>query len=107
MPRKASGKRWKIHGKGGCGRSRNSSRNSKLSMAYRVSIGPRAERDLGELYLEIDAQESNAAQRWYRGLERAILSLRERPNRAPATPESPASSVRQQTSHLSRDLPND
>jgi toxin ParE1/3/4 len=57
-------------------------------MAYRVSIGPRAERDLGEIYLEIDAQESRAAQRWYRGLERAILSLRERPNRAPSTPES-------------------
>jgi toxin ParE1/3/4 len=57
-------------------------------MAYRVSIGPRAERDLDELYLEIDAQESGAAHRWYRGLERGILSLRARPNRAPMTPEN-------------------
>jgi toxin ParE1/3/4 len=57
-------------------------------MAYRVSIGPRAERDLDELYLEINVKDSTAAQCWYRGLERAILSLRERPNRAPVTPES-------------------
>jgi toxin ParE1/3/4 len=57
-------------------------------MAYRVSIGPRAERDLEDLYVEIEAEDSAAAQRWYQGLTRAILSLRERPNRTPVTRES-------------------
>jgi toxin ParE1/3/4 len=57
-------------------------------MAYLVSFTARAGRDLADLYGEIDAQDSPAAQRWYRGLKHAILSLRERPNRTPATPES-------------------
>ena len=57
-------------------------------MAYRVSIGPRAERDLEDLYAEIDAEDSAAAKRWYQGLTRTILSLRERPNRTPVTRES-------------------
>ena len=57
-------------------------------MAYRVSIGPRAERDLEDLYLGIEAEDSTAAQRWYRGLERAILSLRERHNRTLVTREN-------------------
>jgi plasmid stabilization system protein ParE len=57
-------------------------------MAYRVSIGPRAERDLEDLYVVIDAQDSLMARRWFRGIERAILSLRQHPNRTPATPEN-------------------
>jgi len=56
-------------------------------MAYGVSIGPRAERDLEDLYVEIDVEDSAAAKRWYQGLTRAILSLRERPNRTPVTRE--------------------
>lgn len=57
-------------------------------MAYYASIGPRAERDLEDLFLTVNAQESSAARRWYQDLKRAILSLRLRPNRAPATPEN-------------------
>lgn len=37
--------------------------------------------------MEIDAGESQAALRWYRGLKEAVLSLRDSPNRCPHTPE--------------------
>jgi len=59
-------------------------------MEYRVSIADRAERDLAELYTEINAENSEAALRWYRGLRRAILSLQEHPNRCPITRETGA-----------------
>lgn len=51
-------------------------------MAYLVRIASRAERQ------EINAPDSVAARRWYRGLKQAILSLAERPNRCPVTPEN-------------------
>jgi len=57
-------------------------------MAYVVRIAARAERDLVSLYREINAPDSAAARRWYRGLKQAILSLAERPNRCPVTPEN-------------------
>jgi toxin ParE1/3/4 len=57
-------------------------------MAYVVRIAARAERDLVSLYREINAPDSAAARRWYRGLKQAILSLTERPNRCPVTPEN-------------------
>ena len=57
-------------------------------MAYVVRIAARAERDLVSLYEEINAPDSAAARRWYRGLKQAILSLAERPNRCPVTPEN-------------------
>jgi plasmid stabilization system protein ParE len=56
-------------------------------MAYLVNITPRAERDFGDLFLEINASESEAAFRWYRGLQDAILTLRQHPDRCPVTPE--------------------
>jgi plasmid stabilization system protein ParE len=56
-------------------------------MAYLVSITLRAERDLERLYLEIDAEESHAARKWYEGLKRQILTLQKLPTRCPATPE--------------------
>jgi toxin ParE1/3/4 len=56
-------------------------------MAYHVSFTVRAERDLAILYAEIDAENSKAAWKWYRGLRKAILSLEELPNRCPVTPE--------------------
>jgi plasmid stabilization system protein ParE len=49
-------------------------------MAYRVKIMPRAERDLAGIYVAIDAESSDAAFRWFRGLERAIYTLEETPN---------------------------
>lgn len=54
-------------------------------MAYLVNLTARAERDLALLYLQINAEDSGAALKWYRG---AILSLEGRPNRCPVTPES-------------------
>jgi toxin ParE1/3/4 len=57
-------------------------------MAYLVRIASRAERDLVSLYDEINAPDSAAARRWYRGLKQAILSLAERPNRCSVTPEN-------------------
>jgi len=50
-------------------------------MAYLVNIPSRAQRDLTCLYARINAQYSDAALNWYRGLKKAILSLEERSNR--------------------------
>ena len=56
-------------------------------MAYLVNVTRRAERDFARLYWKIQAEQSDAALEWYRGLKAAVLSLEERPNRCPATPE--------------------
>ena len=61
--------------------------SSKRGMAYLVNITLRAERDLEILYSEINAAGSEAAQKWYAGLKRQILSLEEFPNQCPVTPE--------------------
>ena len=57
-------------------------------MAYVVSITARAERDLAHLYEEIDAADSGAARKWYRGLRDKILSLERKPHRCPMTREN-------------------
>ena len=57
-------------------------------MAYLVSLTARAQRDLVHLYGEINAEPSDAALKWYRGLKAAIFSLEEQPGRCPVTPES-------------------
>lgn len=56
-------------------------------MAYLVKITSRAERDLAQLYMEINAEYSEAALKWYRGLKSAILSLKEKPDRCPVARE--------------------
>ena len=56
-------------------------------MAYLVNITALAERDFASLYREINAEESDAALKWYRGLKEAVLRLEELPNRCPVTPE--------------------
>jgi toxin ParE1/3/4 len=56
-------------------------------MAYLVKLSARAERDFASLYEEKDAEHSDAALEWYRGLKEAILSLGEHPKRCPRTPE--------------------
>jgi plasmid stabilization system protein ParE len=65
----------------------NFSGTSKPGMAYLVRLSARAERDFASLYEEIDAEHSDAALEWYRGLKEAILSLSEHPKRCPRTPE--------------------
>jgi toxin ParE1/3/4 len=57
-------------------------------MAYVVNVTPRAERDLSDLYYDINAEESDSALNWYWDLKKAILSLEESPNRCPATREN-------------------
>lgn len=57
-------------------------------MAYLVNFTARAERDLADLHGAINAEHSDAALEWYRGLKEATLSLEERPNRCPVTPEN-------------------
>lgn len=57
-------------------------------MAYLVDLTARAERDFAFLYLQIKAEDSDAALKWYRGFKEAILSLEKQPNRCPVTPES-------------------
>ncbi len=57
-------------------------------MAYLVKVTARAQRDLALLYGEINAEDSDAALKWSRGLKNAILSLEHQPNRCPVTPES-------------------
>jgi len=57
-------------------------------MGYSVSLTARAERDFAILYETIQAGDSDAALRWYRGLKKAVLRLEVSPNRCPRTPES-------------------
>ena len=57
-------------------------------MAYLVNLTSRAQRDLAHIYRAIDAERSDAALTWYRGLRQAILSLEEHPNRCPVTSEN-------------------
>lgn len=56
-------------------------------MAYAVNLTARAERDFTLLYAEINAEQSGAALKWYRGFKVAILSLEEMPNRCPVIRE--------------------
>jgi plasmid stabilization system protein ParE len=57
-------------------------------MAYLVNLTIRAKRDLALIFDAINAGQSDAALKWYRGLKEAILSLENHPNRCPETPES-------------------
>lgn len=57
-------------------------------MRYLVNVTARAERDLEHLFAEINAEHSDAAREWYRGLKKAILSLESSPNRCPITAEN-------------------
>jgi toxin ParE1/3/4 len=57
-------------------------------MAYLINVTARAARDLAFLFAEINAQHSDAARKWYRGLKEAILTLEEHPNRCPVTREN-------------------
>ncbi len=57
-------------------------------MAYLVEFAARAARDLEILYVEKNVAESQAAARWYNGLEDAALTLATHPNRCPVAPEA-------------------
>ena len=67
-------------------------------MTYRVEFPARAVRDLEILYLEKNAAESDAAARWYNGLEQAVYALASYPYRCPVAPE--ARSAKRKLRHL-------
>jgi toxin ParE1/3/4 len=57
-------------------------------MAFAVDLTHRAERDLAGIFSSIDAANSTAALKWYRGLKKAILNLERHPNRCPVVRKS-------------------
>jgi plasmid stabilization system protein ParE len=57
-------------------------------MAYRVEVARNAEAELEGLYLWVVARAPQQGARWFNGLERAILSLSDHPNRCPIAPGS-------------------
>jgi plasmid stabilization system protein ParE len=57
-------------------------------MPYSVSFTRRAARDLDHLYGYIHAEDSAAAERWFRRLEELILSLTSAPRMGSVTPEN-------------------
>jgi toxin ParE1/3/4 len=61
-----------------------------VSTAYHVELTTRAARDLRALLISIRAHESTVAARWFNGLEHAVKSLRQSPQRCPVAPESGA-----------------
>jgi len=67
-------------------------------MPYHVEFAARAIRDLEFLYAEKNAAESQAAARWFNGLEEALYTLGEYPERCPVTPE--ARRVKRNIRHL-------
>ena len=67
-------------------------------MTYLVELANRAVRDLGVLYAEKNAAESQAAARWYNGLEEAVHTLAKFPYRCPVAPE--ARKIKRKLLHL-------
>src|SRR5947209_3734074 len=79
---------WKTPAVERPGRYGLSSPSLSPSMAYKVRITDRAERDFAEIYAAVHGDTSEAALQWLIGLERAILSLEQNPARCPRTPEN-------------------
>jgi toxin ParE1/3/4 len=58
-------------------------------MAYSVEFSRRAERDLGQIFAAINAEQSQAAARWFDGLQTHIEKLATLPDRGTLTPYNP------------------
>src|SRR5438552_16101055 len=71
---------------------------SVANMAYHIEFADRAARDLEALYVEKNAAESEAASRWYNGIEEAVYALATCPDRCPMAPE--ARKLRRELRHL-------
>lgn len=56
-------------------------------MTYLVELTERASRDLGHIFVRIDAENSRQAGDWFNQLEAAVFSLDQLPARGAATPE--------------------
>jgi toxin ParE1/3/4 len=59
-------------------------------MTYRVELTARASRNLRRIFQWIDAENSTRARAWFNELDAAIMSLDEKPQRCPVTPENSA-----------------
>lgn len=57
-------------------------------MRYAVNFTRRAEIDLDLIFIAIDAENSEAALKWYFSLHDALLTLETHPSRCPLTTES-------------------
>ena len=57
-------------------------------MPYRVDLARNAEAGLEELYLWVVERAPQQGAAWFNGLERAVLSLDQHPERCPVAPES-------------------
>ena len=57
-------------------------------MPYRVDLARNAEAELEELYLWVLERAPQQGAAWFNGLERAVLSLDQHPERCPVAPES-------------------
>lgn len=67
-------------------------------MPYRVEFAARAARDLEFLYAEKNAAGSQTSTRWFNGLEKAVYTLGEYPERCAVVPE--ARRVKRKIRHL-------
>lgn len=63
-------------------------KSDQAEPVFSVEITARAERDLAMIYNRINASESTRAQRWFRGLGRAVLGLERLPERCPTAEEN-------------------
>ena len=65
-------------------------------MPYRVDLARNAEAELEALYLRVVERAPQQGAAWFNGLERAVLSLDQHPERCPVAPErvDPAHLVR-------------
>src|SRR5467141_3626031 len=61
------------------GAPKRSLTTSAANMAYHIDFADRAARDLEALYVEKNAAESEAASRWYNGMEEAVYAPRSLP----------------------------
>ena len=59
-------------------------------MPYRVDLARNAEAELEELHLWVVERAPQQGAAWFNGLERAVLSLDQHPERCPVAPESVA-----------------
>lgn len=57
-------------------------------MVYRVDLARNAEVELEQLYLWVVERAPQQRASWFNGLERAILTLDQHPDRCPVAPES-------------------
>ena len=69
-------------------------------MAYLIEFADRAARDLEALDVEKNAAESQAASRWYNGLEEAVYALANYPRRCPVATEAGSVSAKRTSSQV-------